>query len=243
MFALVFSFIFPLLTLIKFYKRTLVFSSSFLHNCSTYFTKILPPKTPSPLERISFSILLHLLFPLVPIDHLDLMATPSSLRPITRHLTYYLPGADVFFLVDEVMFAVHRYFFERESLYFANLFKEQGAISPRQGRSHYHPISLHDVSPDKFAVFLWVFYNPKYSLYDTSQANWSIIEDYAIKWGFEEVRILAQNHLYNLMRTEEEESQVDPIAQSRLEEAIAILSADPAAQEALRIHYEDDHGL
>jgi uncharacterized protein (DUF427 family) len=115
------------------------------------------------------------------------MSTPSSLWPITHHPTYYLPRADVFFLVDEVMFAVHCYFFKQESLYFANLFKEQDTISPCQGQSHYHPISLDDTSPDKFAVLLWVFYNPKYSLYETSQANWSIIEDYAINWGFEEV--------------------------------------------------------
>jgi hypothetical protein len=60
------------------------------------------------------------------------MATLSSLQPITHHLTYYLPGADVFFLVDKVMFTIHRYF-KQESLYFANLFKEQDAISPRQG--------------------------------------------------------------------------------------------------------------
>jgi hypothetical protein len=59
------------------------------------------------------------------------MATPSSLQPITRHPTYYLPGANVFFLVKEVMFAVHHYFLERESPYFADLLKQQEAISPR----------------------------------------------------------------------------------------------------------------
>jgi hypothetical protein len=45
------------------------------------------------------------------------------------------------------------------------------------------------------------------------------------------------------MRMEEEESQVDPITRSQREEAIAMLSTDPAAQEAICAHYEDDHGL
>lgn len=58
-------------------------------------------------------------------------------------------------------FRVHKYFFDRESVYFRR--KLGVPASPGKeasGTSDSTAIILENVSVDHFATFLWVFYNP-----------------------------------------------------------------------------------
>ena len=63
--------------------------------------------------------------------------------------------------MDNVQFKVHKYFFERESAYFApKLTTPASPGTPLQGSGDGIAIVLDDVTADEFARFLWVFYNP-----------------------------------------------------------------------------------
>lgn len=52
---------------------------------------------------------------------------------------------------QSVLFKVHRYFFERDSKFFKDIFAEGGSGDAK-------PYTL-DVSAEDFAHFLWVFYD------------------------------------------------------------------------------------
>jgi hypothetical protein len=120
----------------------------------------------------------------------------DPLRSLTKHSKYYIPGADLCFLVDNVHFRVHRYFFERESGYFAGKLTTPASPGEEpQGTQDSNAILLENVTVEHFATFLWVFYNPRYSLYDASVADWEIILGLAVRWGFAEVKNLAVREL------------------------------------------------
>ncbi|KAH0585703.1 hypothetical protein H2248_008915 [Termitomyces sp. 'cryptogamus'] len=131
----------------------------------------------------------------------------DTFRALSRHDTYYLPGGDLFFLSEHIHFRVHRYFFERESPFFQRQLQvpaSPGAV-PR-GSTEGTAIILEE-HPDDFAKFLWVFYNPRYSLYTTSVDDWKVILQLAHKWQFAEVKNLVVRELEKL-----DMSDVDRIA-------------------------------
>ncbi|KAJ7496764.1 hypothetical protein FB451DRAFT_1008180, partial [Mycena latifolia] len=112
---------------------------------------------------------------------------------------YYLPGGDLYCLVENKLFRVHRYFFERESKFF----KRELAVPatpgrPRIGTADDSAIMLDNVRSADFAKLLWVFYNPKYSLYDATVEDWSTILELAHRWEFAEVKNLAVRELEKL---------------------------------------------
>ncbi|KAJ2936054.1 hypothetical protein H1R20_g1040, partial [Candolleomyces eurysporus] len=120
----------------------------------------------------------------------------ADVRSLTRHHTYYIPSADLSFLLGHVQFRVHRYFFERESAFFKG--KLTTPMSPgavRLGSSDADPLVLEDVRAEDFERLLWVFYNPRYSLYDAKVDDWSVILSLAHRWGFAEVKSLAVREL------------------------------------------------
>ncbi|KAF5355462.1 hypothetical protein D9758_006328 [Tetrapyrgos nigripes] len=126
-------------------------------------------------------------------------AQGSGFASLRRNEKYFLNGGDLFFLIEQEHFRVHRYFFERESPYFkAQLAVPAAPGAPRQGASITTAIILDDVRSADFAKFLWVFYNPRYSLYDASIADWVVILDLAYKWGFQEVKSLCVRELEKL---------------------------------------------
>lgn len=63
--------------------------------------------------------------------------------------------------VENYIYRVHRYFFERESAWFR---EKLGAPAPAgqtpKGSSDANPFPLEEVAADDFSKFLWVFYNP-----------------------------------------------------------------------------------
>ncbi|KAK0459130.1 uncharacterized protein EV420DRAFT_304722 [Desarmillaria tabescens] len=138
----------------------------------------------------------------------------SSFVALRHHDEYHLSGGDLFFLVEQYHFRVHRYFFERESTFFKHqLATPASPGEERQGTSEGTAIVLDHVTPAEFARFLWVFYNPsvvkcvfsrhpaltsnhsKYSLYDASVEDWAIILKLADRWCFPEVKNLAVREL------------------------------------------------
>jgi hypothetical protein len=123
------------------------------------------------------------------------------LRPeqISRHSTYWLDGGDFYLLVDNIAFRVHRYFFERESAYFRNQFEEaRGSLTYPDGSSFERAYIIDDATPNDLANFLWVFYNPSYSIYTASREQWLSIFKCAELWIFPQVRALCLREISTL---------------------------------------------
>ncbi|KAH9975549.1 hypothetical protein BGW80DRAFT_104355 [Lactifluus volemus] len=126
--------------------------------------------------------------------------TPSSLTvPALRHRSYFIHEGDVTIRVENYFFRVHKYFLTRESAYF----RLRLAASPVPGHdlpgsSEANPLVLDEATSDAFACFLWVFYNPKYSIYAATPDQWSCILELAQKWGFKDVEKLCIRELEKL---------------------------------------------
>jgi len=120
----------------------------------------------------------------------------SELKTLTRHEEYYIPTADFSIIVEHIQFRVHRYFFERESKWFSGkLVTPASPGSQPQGSSDSNAVILEDLTPAQFARFLWVFYNPRYSLYEANVEDWEVILKLAERWSFPEVKNLAIREL------------------------------------------------
>jgi len=118
---------------------------------------------------------------------------------VTRHPEYFFHEADVTFRAEDVVFRVHKRFFLRESAFFRSLFTAPPIpCNDPPGSSETNPIVLKDTSSDAFALLLWVFYNPKYSIYATTVDKWTQILTLAQKWAFREVEQLCIRELENL---------------------------------------------
>ncbi|KAJ3514298.1 hypothetical protein NMY22_g14781 [Coprinellus aureogranulatus] len=119
---------------------------------------------------------------------------------VVHHHKYYIPGGDLYFLVDGIMFKVHSYFFKRESkIFLDNTTPPDPSTSEEtkedEGRSEDRAIRLLDVSVQDFEKFLWVFYNPKYDIYDANIDWWFSILKLAHKWDFPIVKEFALREL------------------------------------------------
>ncbi|KAI5988172.1 hypothetical protein EDD15DRAFT_2389351 [Pisolithus albus] len=118
---------------------------------------------------------------------------------VVQHKDYYLRGGDMTILVENHLYRIHSYFFERESLFFRQKLlagpSEDGEDRPSSDSNHY---TLDDVKSEDFARFLWVFYNPKYSLYEAPLDVWLSILRLATRWGFNNVKELTVRELEKL---------------------------------------------
>ncbi|KAJ2921893.1 hypothetical protein H1R20_g15201, partial [Candolleomyces eurysporus] len=134
--------------------------------------------------------------------------TPSrrGSRWVLKHEKYYMVGGDLFVLIDDVLFKIHSYFFQREARTFfddppANGAAPEPAVGDAKGRSEDRPIRILDVTVEEFEQFLWVFYNPRYDIYDAPIASWFSILRLAHRWDFPVVKDFA---LRELKRREKE---------------------------------------
>jgi len=157
--------------------------------------------------------------------------TTSNTSVPKRHPEYFFQEADVTFRVEDVVFRVHRRFFLRESQYFRTMFTGPNVpCNDPPGSSETNPIVLKDTSSEAFTKFLWVFYNPKYSIYTTSVENWTKILVLAQRWGFKEVEQLCIRELENLSIPPVEKIQIYQefrIDRSRLLSSFAALTSRP----------------
>ncbi|KAG0698569.1 hypothetical protein DFH29DRAFT_1018007, partial [Suillus ampliporus] len=63
--------------------------------------------------------------------------------------------------------------------------------------------TLDDIKREDFARFLWVFYNPKYSLYEAPFETWLSVLQPAARWSFCNVKELTVHEL--------EKIQIEPV--------------------------------
>ena len=96
----------------------------------------------------------------------------SSPEPIVNSGDYYLPGGDLYILIQDTMFWIHQYFFNRDSSLFQMQLEcyENDVFDPTQtGTTHSDAIMFFNnpyTTPHTFSQFLSVIYNPKYNLYN-----------------------------------------------------------------------------
>ncbi|OAX40220.1 hypothetical protein K503DRAFT_687947 [Rhizopogon vinicolor AM-OR11-026] len=128
-------------------------------------------------------------------------SSEHGLARVVHHRDYYLRGGDMTVLVDNHLYRIHSHFFERESLFFRQKF--QSAEGEERGSSDNNAYTLDDVKSEDFARFLWVFYNPKYSLYDAPLETWLSILHLANRWGFANVKELTVREL--------EKMEIEPV--------------------------------
>jgi len=118
---------------------------------------------------------------------------------IIRHADYYIHGGDIIFRVEDTLFRVHRFFFTRESAFFRSKLPHPPPPGEfTKGSSDVHPLVLEGTLEADFERFLWVFYNPKYSLYHASTEEWTSILKLAHQWSFDGVKDLALRELERL---------------------------------------------
>lgn len=120
----------------------------------------------------------------------------QEFRQLQRNKDFYLNGGDLHILVGNQKFRVHKYFFERESRFFREKLEVSNPPGkPRKGDDETTAIVLDDASPADFEKLLWVFYNPRYTLYDWDTEDWTTLLALAVKWEFSEVKDLAIREL------------------------------------------------
>lgn len=112
-----------------------------------------------------------------------------------HHPQYYLPGGDLHVIAGSMHFRVHGYFFSRDSNLFNTKLNPASPGQPKEGTND-SPVVLDGVSSSEFEKLLWVFYNPKYSLYDAEVGVWRTILNLAHSLEFKEVKELAVRELH-----------------------------------------------
>ncbi|KAF8953195.1 hypothetical protein BDZ97DRAFT_1679881 [Flammula alnicola] len=120
----------------------------------------------------------------------------NSISLLDHHSKYYIDGADLHIVAERTLFRVHGYFFSRESPIFNKKLNPASPGDVREGTNDNDPIILENVTPEEFEKLLWVFYNPKYSLYEASIDDWNCILNLADQWDFNEVKELAVRELH-----------------------------------------------
>ncbi|KAG2123617.1 hypothetical protein BD769DRAFT_1469530 [Suillus cothurnatus] len=118
----------------------------------------------------------------------------NGISQMHHHPEYYLKDGDVTFHVQGTLFCVHRYFFERESQFFAKEF----ARAPKEGTSDSTAFRLDDVNAADFAKFLWVWYSRSYRCESKPKDHWFTILELSTKWQFPEMKELAVDELQKL---------------------------------------------
>lgn len=113
----------------------------------------------------------------------------------TPHPRYNLPGGDLHVIAEDTLFRVHGYFFSRDSPIFHSRLNPVSPGQTREGTTD-SPVVLDGITSREFEILLWVFYNPKYSLYDADVETWMTILNLSHKLQFKEVKELAVRELH-----------------------------------------------
>jgi len=111
------------------------------------------------------------------------MTLMTQLTAPQCHGTSYFDDGDLYFLVENYYFCVHRSVFERESDFLGRLTAGQA-----KGGTQASALSLNDVRLIDFEHFLAAIYNPQRM---STLEEWSSVLDLANRWGFAQVKDLA----------------------------------------------------
>ncbi|KZP22477.1 hypothetical protein FIBSPDRAFT_859544 [Athelia psychrophila] len=108
----------------------------------------------------------------------------------TRHSQYYFKDGNTVFSIEDVLYNVHRYFFERDSTHFRSILENAKAADEQ------NPIVLPDVSCSDFDEFLAILYPTDFRRpTEKTTAQWISVLHLAAKWGFESIQLLAIDKL------------------------------------------------
>ncbi|KZP33823.1 hypothetical protein FIBSPDRAFT_1035806 [Athelia psychrophila] len=113
-----------------------------------------------------------------------LQATSSAPKAIEKHLRFFLPTENIFFLVENMLYSVPRAPFERQSSAFTG-----------KSLTEDDPLILVDVKVADFDHFLSILYPSDRGMSATTVDEWAAILHLAIKWGFEFIRTLSTKHI------------------------------------------------
>ncbi|KDQ53598.1 hypothetical protein JAAARDRAFT_197399 [Jaapia argillacea MUCL 33604] len=120
-------------------------------------------------------------------------ASPSALLTPKKHELFYIHDNMAVFLVEDTLFKVHSFFFQRDSEYFRTL------LSQHSPSSESHPIKLGGVSVVNFVTFLGVLYPIDFTKHTVATVDeWISVLALATKWSFTTLRSLAIRELFPL---------------------------------------------
>ena len=116
---------------------------------------------------------------------------------------YYLPGGDLYILVHNVMFRIHRYFLQRDSALFQErmAYIENDPFNPEPtGTTRSDAIMFFEhkhTTPRTFSLFLSIIYNPKYNIYypEYTRQDWFSILYVATQWSCHEIERVAMQQI------------------------------------------------
>ena len=100
------------------------------------------------------------------------------------------------------------------------------------------PFFLSTISPDTLTKILWVFYNPKLSIYEASYKDWTTILGFVVKWGFPEIEELVLRELNTFPEHHESHDLYQEIV-DQLDDFRRAMHQD--TMRAVHRHLEDDH--
>ncbi|KAI0729373.1 hypothetical protein C8Q72DRAFT_778202 [Fomitopsis betulina] len=112
-----------------------------------------------------------------------------------RHTRFYFADGNIIFLVDGVLYNIHRYFLQRDSLVFRDLVSlpETGCS---EGSTDQSPICLEGTRSIDMERFLSILYPPRIGHFDLRQTDeWKSVLELAHKWQFDSVCELAADKL------------------------------------------------
>jgi len=104
-----------------------------------------------------------------------------------QHESYYLDDGNIVFLVEDILFRVHRFFLLRDSQVFRDMLSipVPPASSSPEGSSDDNPIVLLQVKSADFALLLGIYYNPTFGHKTITIEEWFSILALADKWQME----------------------------------------------------------
>ncbi|KAI1782883.1 hypothetical protein LXA43DRAFT_1068179 [Ganoderma leucocontextum] len=118
--------------------------------------------------------------------------SPGVESHISRHSQYYFEDGNLHFLVENVLFNVHRSVFAATS----TLFQERVPSSMWSGRSQHHPVHLKDVRSEDFAKFLSLIY-PSSTVESFDAKDWLSVLEQSRAWGCDRISAVAVAELQN----------------------------------------------
>ena len=124
----------------------------------------------------------------------------ESPQPIILSNEYYLPRGDLYILIDNTIFHIHRYLITHDSTMINAMLDtaEEDIGKQPTGSSQTDPLFLKSefTTPHTFTLLLSIIYNPKYNIYENhTWQDWFDILYIAIYWGFGEIEWLAMQQI------------------------------------------------
>lgn len=120
----------------------------------------------------------------------------ASIRP-RRHEHFYFQDGNVIFQVEDVLFNVHRYFFQQHSSAFESMFLYKPAEGePLEGSADEHPIILGQTSAQDFERLFCIMYPRGFGHYElTTTEEWTSVLRLAHMWQFDSILSLVAKQL------------------------------------------------